>query len=74
MSDPDVSMQRRDALGAVGLAAALVLIGATTAGGDAKLSANTWLEIALVVLGCGCGIFVLLRGARAPMWGASPSP
>jgi O-Antigen ligase len=62
---------RRDAPFAVALGAVLTLIAFTTAGGDTDLGANTWTAIALVALGFGLVISVLIVGARARIWGGA---
>ena len=56
-------------MSAVALAAGLTLVAFTTGGGDIDLAANTWVEIALTLLGFGLVIAVVLRGASAPAWG-----
>jgi tetratricopeptide (TPR) repeat protein len=62
---------RRDLPIAVALAAALMLISFTTAGGDVDLAASTWTAIALTLVGFGLLIGALLLGARAPVWGGA---
>jgi O-antigen ligase len=62
-------------LAIVALAGALTAVTFTTGGGvvpgsDAQLSANTWTEIALVLLAALGGGAVLLWGRPAPRWGA----
>ena len=47
------AMVRRELAPAIVLAAALTVIAATTAGGEANLAANTWVEIVLVLLDVG---------------------
>ncbi len=58
-----------DAACALALAAGLTLVAFTTGGGDIDLAANTWVEVALVLLGFGLVIVAVLRGAPAPAWG-----
>lgn len=66
---------RAHALSAASLGAALAAVAFTTGGGvvpnsDGQLSANTWMEIVLVVLGAGLAGAVLLYGRRGRRWGA----
>jgi hypothetical protein len=62
---------RIDATVALLLAAALVVVSFTTNSKSivANLAPNTWLEVVLVVIGCGLGLAVLLWGAAGPAWG-----
>jgi hypothetical protein len=64
-----------DALLAAALGAVLLLLGFVTTGGfDGSVSisaANTWTEIAVIVLGAGAVGALILFGARAPAWGAT---
>jgi hypothetical protein len=60
---------RRDLPLTILLAALLVLIASTTAGGDTNLAANTWTAIGLILLGFGLVIAVLIAGAPGPAWG-----
>jgi hypothetical protein len=64
-----------DALLALGVGAALLLLGFLTTGGfdsSASISAaNTWTEIAVTVLGAGVVCALVLLGARARAWGAA---
>jgi hypothetical protein len=55
-------------LGSV-LALGLFLIGVLAAGGT-ELTANTWVQVVLVVLAVGLGMAWLLKGATGPRWGA----
>jgi len=63
----------------VGLTADLVLGVALATGfglivfaatGGTELASNTWVEIALIAIGAGCGLAVILLGARGRAWGA----
>ncbi len=59
-----------DVLMAVGLAGALVAIAFLTAGGM-NLAPNTWVEIALTIVGAALGCAVVLLGARGRHWGGA---
>ncbi len=62
-----------DAIAALGLGAALLLLGFITTGGfdgSVSISApNTWTEIGLTLLGAGAIAASIVLGARAPRWG-----
>ena len=45
----------------------LIVFAAT---GGTELAPNTWVEIALIAIGAGCGLAVLMLGARGRAWGA----
>jgi O-Antigen ligase len=53
----------------VALAAGFGLIVFAATGGT-ELTPNTWVEIALIAIGAGCGLAVILLGARGRPWGA----
>ncbi len=61
-----------DAVAALLLAGGLVTVSFVTNSKSlvANLGPNTWLELALIVCGCGLGLAVLLWGAAGPAWGA----
>ena len=68
--DQRAGITRVDVASALVLACVLTLVAFTAGGGDVDLPANTWVEIALTVLGFGLVTVVVLRGASAPAWGA----
>ncbi len=53
----------------IALAAGFGLIVFAATGGT-ELAPNTWVEVALIAVGAGCGIAVILLGARGRAWGA----
>src|SRR5436305_6301259 len=59
----------RDLILGSALAVGLFLIGILAAGGT-ELTANTWVQAVLVVLGVGLMVAVVLKGAVGPRWGA----
>jgi hypothetical protein len=44
----------------------LIVFAAT---GGTELAPNTWVQIALIAIGAGCGLAVILLGARGRAWG-----
>ena len=58
-----------DLVVAVALATGFGLIVFAATGGT-ELAPNTWVEIALIAIGAGCGLAVILLGARGRAWGA----
>jgi tetratricopeptide (TPR) repeat protein len=58
-----------DLVVAVALATGFGLIVFAATGGTG-LAPNTWVEIALIAIGAGCGLAVILLGAHGRAWGA----